>query len=150
MLSVEKVAEDAGESKDQIRRYIRLTHLVQKLLIQVDAGKLAFNPAVELSYLNLTEQDDVLDAMNACECTPSHAQAIRLKKMSQEGTLDRDTIFKVMSEVKPNQREQFRFKREDIAGFFPPDYTDQQIRDTVIRLLDQWQKHRQIRNNGAR
>ena len=118
LLSVEKVADDAGESKDQVRRYIRLTHLIPELLSMVDENKIAFNPAVELSYLSHSEQFILLDAIKQSDCTPSHAQSIRLKKLSQEGTLNRDAIFEILAEQKPNQQEQYKFKREDITKVF--------------------------------
>lgn len=149
LLSVEKVADDAGESKDQVRRYIRLTYLIPELLAMVDDGKIAFNPAVELSYLTHTEQSVLLDAMSMNDCTPSHAQAIRLKKLSQEGVLVDKTIYDVLSEEKPNQQEQYKFKREDIRKYFPKSYTDKQVCDTIIKLLEQWQRKRE-RDRGAR
>lgn len=143
LLSVEKVADDAGESKDQVRRYIRLTHLIPQLLSMVDENKIAFNPAVELSYLSQSEQLILLDAIKQNDCTPSHAQSIRLKKLSQEGTLNRDAIFEILAEQKPNQQEQYKFKREDIRKYFPKSYTDKQVYDTVIKLLEQWQRKRE-------
>lgn len=143
MLSVEKVADDAGESKDQVRRYIRLTHLIPELLSMVDENKIAFNPAVELSYLSNSEQFILLDVIKQNDCTPSHAQSIRLKKLSQAGTLNRDTIFEILAEQKPNQQEQYKFKREDIRKYFPKSYTDKQVYDTVIKLLEQWQRKRE-------
>ena len=143
LLSVEKVADDAGESKDQVRRYIRLTHLIPELLSMVDENKIAFNPAVELSYLSHSEQLILLDAIKQNDCTPSHAQSIRLKKLSQEGTLNRDAIFEILAEQKPNQQEQYKFKREDIRKYFPKSYTDKQVYDTVIKLLEQWQRKRE-------
>ena len=149
LLSVEKVADDAGESKDQVRRYIRLTHLIPELLSMVDENKIAFNPAVELSYLSHSEQLILLDAIKQNDCTPSHAQSIRLKKLSQEGTLSRDTIFEILAEQKPNQQEQYKFKREDIRKYFPKSYTDKQVYDTVIKLLEQWQRKRE-RDREAR
>lgn len=149
MLSVEKVADDAGESKDQVRRYIRLTHLIPELLSMVDENKIAFNPAVELSYLSNSEQFILLDAIKQNDCTPSHAQSIRLKKLSQAGTLNRDTIFEILAEQKPNQQEQYKFKREDIRKYFPKSYTDKQVYDTVIKLLEQWQRKRE-RDREAR
>ena len=103
LLSVEKVADDAGESKDQVRRYIRLTYLIPELLSMVDDGKIAFNPAVELSYLDSYQQRAVLDAMALNDCTPSHAQSIRLKKLAQEGLLDDQIVCTVLAETKPNQ-----------------------------------------------
>lgn len=149
LLSVEKVADDAGESKDQVRRYIRLTHLIPELLSMVDENKIAFNPAVELSYLSHPEQFILLDAIKQNDCTPSHAQSIRLKKLSQEGTLSRDTIFEILAEQKPNQQEQYKFKREDIRKYFPKSYTDKQVYDTVLKLLEQWQRKRE-RDREAR
>lgn len=149
LLSVEKVAKDSGESKDQVRRYIRLTHLIPELLSMVDDGKIAFSPAVELSYLQSSEQQILLDAIDLNDCTPSHAQSIRLKKFSQEGMLDNQTIYEVMTEQKPNQQEQYKFKRDDIRKYFPKNYTDKQVYDTVLRLLEQWQRKRE-RDRDAR
>lgn len=143
LLSVEKVADDAGESKDQVRRYIRLTYLIPELLSMVDDGKIAFNPAVEISYLEQSEQRVLLNAMELNDCTPSHAQAIRLKKLSQEGVLQDQTIYNILAEQKPNQQEQYKFKREDIRKYFPQSYTDKQVCDTVIKLLEQWQRRRE-------
>ena len=149
LLSVEKVAEDAGESKDQVRRYIRLTHLIPELLSMVDDGKIAFSPAVELSYLQSSEQQILLDAMELNDCTPSHAQAIRLKKLSQEGVLDNQTIYEVMAEQKPNQQEHIRFKRDDLKQYFPPRYTDEQIKKDIIKGLELLKRQRE-RNRDAR
>lgn len=143
LLSVEKVADDAGESKDQIRRYIRLTYLIPELLEMVDENKIAFNPAVEISYLEQSEQRVLLNAMELNDCTPSHAQSIRLKKLSQEGVLQDQTIYDILAEQKPNQQEQYKFKREDIRKYFPQSYTDKQVCDTVIKLLEQWQRRRE-------
>ncbi|MCM1488966.1 MAG: ParB/RepB/Spo0J family partition protein [Firmicutes bacterium] len=143
LLSVEKVAEDAGESKDRVRRYIRLTHLIPELLAMVDDGKIAFSPAVEISFLASNEQRVLLDAMELNDCTPSHAQTIRLKKLSQEGVLVDKTIYDILSEDKPNQKEQYKFKREDIRKYFPKSYTDKQVYDTVLKLLEQWQRKRE-------
>ena len=143
LLSVEKVADDAGESKDQVRRYIRLTYLIPELLSMVDENKIAFNPAVEISYLEQSEQRVLLNAMELNDCTPSHAQAIRLKKLSQVGVLQDRTIYEILAEQKPNQQEQYKFKREDIRKYFPKSYTDKQVCDTVIKLLEQWQRRRE-------
>lgn len=143
LLSVEKVADDAGESKDQVRRYIRLTYLIPELLLMVDENKIAFNPAVEISYLEQSEQRVLLNAMELNDCTPSHAQAIRLKKLSHEGVLQDQTIYDILAEQKPNQQEQYKFKREDIRKYFPQSYTDKQVCDTVIKLLEQWQRRRE-------
>ena len=149
LLSVEKVADDAGESKDQVRRYIRLTYLIHELLSMVDENKIAFNPAVELSYLESSEQRVLLNAMELNDCTPSHAQSIKLKKLSQEGVLNDQTIYEILAEQKPNQQEQYKFKREDIRKYFPKSYTDKQVCDTVIKLLEQWQRRRE-RDRDAR
>lgn len=149
LLSVEKVAEDAGESKDQVRRYIRLTYLIPELLAMVDDGKIAFNPAVEISYLSKDEQRILLDAMDLNDCTPSHAQSIRLRKLSQEGSLDSQIIYGVMSEEKPNQKEQIKFKREEFKKYFPPNYTDEQMRKDILKGLELLRKQRE-RNRDAR
>ena len=149
LLSVEKVADDAGESKDQIRRYIRLTYLIPELLSMVDENKMAFNPAVEISYLEQSEQRVLLDAMELNDCTPSHAQSIRLKKLSQEGVLDDQMIYAVMSEEKPNQQEQIKFKREDLKKYFPAGYTDEQMRRDIIKRLELLKRQRE-RNRDAR
>lgn len=149
LLTVEKIGADGGDSKNQVLRYIRLTHLIPELLSMVDENKIAFNPAVELSYLSHSEQLILLDAIKQNDCTPSHAQSIRLKKLSQEGTLSRDTIFEILAEQKPNQQEPYKFKREDIRKYFPKSYTDKQVYDTVLKLLEQWQRKRE-RDREAR
>ena len=141
--SDEKVAMDAGESRNQVQRYIRLTYLIPELLEMVDDGKIAFNPAVEISYLEQSEQRVLLNAMELNDCTPSHEQSIRLKKLSQEGVLQDQTIYDTLAEQKPNQQEQYKFKREDIRKYFPKSYTDKQVCDTVIKLLEQWQRRRE-------
>ncbi len=143
LLSIEKVGEDSGDSRNQVHRYIRLTYLIPELLSMVDDGKIAFNPAVEISYLEQSEQRVLLNAMELNDCTPSHAQSIRLKKLSQDGVLNEQTIYDILAEQKPNQQEQFKFKREDIRKYFPKSYTDKQVCDTVIKLLEQWQRRRE-------
>ena len=147
--SREIMAEDAPDSGRQIQRYIRLTYLIPELLSMVDDGKIAFNPAVELSYLEPAEQKTLLDAMIMNDCTPSHAQAIRLKKMAQEGVLSAQDIYDVMSEEKPNQAEQLRFRREDFKEFFPPRYTDEQIKRDILKGLELLKRQRE-RNRDAR
>ena len=149
LLSVEIVADDAGESRNQIKRYIRLTYLIPELLSMVDENKIAFNPAVEISYLEQSEQRILLDAMELNDCTPSHAQSIRLKKLSQEGMLDDQMIYAVMSEEKPNQQEQIKFKREDLKKYFPAGYTDEQMRRDIIKGLELLKRQRE-RNRDAR
>ena len=143
LLSVTQVSKESDDSERQVQRYIRLTYLIPELLEMVDDGKIAFNPAVEISYLEQSEQRVLLNAMELNDCTPSHAQAIRLKKLSQEGVLQDQTIYDILAEQKPNQQEQYKFKREDIRKYFPKSYTDKQICDTVIKLLEQWQRRRE-------
>ena len=149
LLSVEKVADDAGESRNQIKRYIRLTYLIPELLSMVDDGKIAFNPAVELSYLDSYQQRAVLDAMALNDCTPSHAQSIRLKKLAQEGLLDDQIVYAVLAETKPNQQEQLKFKREDLRKYFPSGYTEEQMRRDIIKELELLKRQRE-RNRDAR
>lgn len=149
LLSVEIVADNAGESRNQIKRYIRLTYLIPELLSMVDENKIAFNPAVEISYLEQSEQRVLLDAMELNDCTPSHAQSIRLKKLSQEGVLDDQMIYAVMSEEKANQQEQIKFKREDLKKYFPAGYTDEQMRRDIIKGLELLKRQRE-RNRDAR
>lgn len=149
LLSVEIVADDAGESKDQVRRYIRLTYLIPELLSMVDENKIAFNPAVEISYLEQSEQRVLLNAMEMNDCTPSHAQSIRLKKMSQDGVLNDEQIYAVMSEEKPNQQEQIKFKKDELKKYFPSTYTDEQIRRDIIKGLELLKRQRE-RNRDTR
>ena len=143
LLSVTQVSKESDDSERQVQRYIRLTYLIPELLEMVDDGKIAFNPAVEISCLDQSEQRVLLNAMELNDCTPSHAQAIRLKKLSQEGVLQDQTIYDILAEQKPNQQEQYKFKREDIRKYFPKSYTDKQVCDTVIKLLEQWQRRRE-------
>ena len=143
LLSVTQVSKESDDSERQVQRYIRLTYLIPELLEMVDENKIAFNPAVEISYLDQPEQRVLLNAMELNDCTPSHAQSIRLKKLSQEGVLRDQTIYDILAEQKPNQQEQYKFKREDIRKYFPKSYTDKQVCDTVIKLLEQWQRRRE-------
>lgn len=149
LLSIEKVGEDCGDSRNQVHRYIRLTYLIPELLAMVDENKIALNPAVEISYLDSYEQKVLLDAMELNDCTPSHAQAIRLKKMAQDGFLTTDLIYTVMAEEKPNQQEQIKLKRDEISKFFPSSYTDEQIRRDIVKGLELLKRQRE-RNRGAR
>ena len=149
LLTVEKIGVDSGDSKNQVLRYIRLTYLIPELLSMVDDNKIAFNPAVEISYLNRDEQFTLLDAMDLNDCTPSHSQSIRLKKLSQEGSLDSQIIYGVMSEEKPNQKEQIKFKREDFKKYFPPNCSDEQMRKDILKGLELLRKQRE-RNRDAR
>ena len=149
LLSRSSVAADAKTSETQIQRYIRLTYLIPELLSMVDENKIAFNPAVEISYLEQSEQRVLLDAMELNDCTPSHAQSIRLKKLSQEGVLDDQMIYTVMSEEKPNQQEQIKLRREDLKKYFPAGYTDEQMRRDIIKGLELLKRQRE-RNRDTR
>lgn len=149
LLSVTQVSKDSDDSERQIQRYIRLTYLIPELLSMVDENKIAFNPAVEISYLEQSEQRVLLDAMELNDCTPSHAQSIRLKKLSQESVLDDQMIYAVMSEEKPNQQEQIKFKREDLKKYFPAGYTDEQMRRDIIKGLELLKRQRE-RSRDAR
>ena len=147
--SVQVVGDEAGESYKQIQRYIRLTYLIPELLTKVDEGKIAFSPAVEISFLTEDEQRTLLDAIELNDCTPSHAQSIRLKKLSQDCVLTKEQIYELMAEEKPNQQEHLRFRREDFNGYFPKTYTEQQIKKDILKGLELLQRHRQ-RNRDAR
>ena len=125
LLSVTQVSKDSDDSERQIQRYIRLTYLIPELLSMVDDNKIAFNPAVEISYLDREEQLTLLDAINMNDCTPSHAQSIRLKKMSQDGLLTADAVYAVLSEEKPNQKEQIKLPRDELRKYFPQNYSDE-------------------------
>ena len=134
------LGEQVGESQDQIRRYIRLTELIQPILDMVDDNKIAMRPAVELSYLSKTEQDILLDTMQLEDCTPSHAQAIKMRKFSQEGRLNEDVILSILSEEKGNQKEQFRMPKERISKYFTPGTSAKQMEDTIIKALELYRK----------
>ena len=147
--SDELMALESGDSRNQIQRYIRLTFLHPDILIMVDEGKIAFNPAVEISFLTIEEQAVLLDAMAQNDCTPSHAQAIRLKKMSQENLLTDNDIYDILAEEKPNQQPQIRFKREELQKYFPAGYTEEQMRRDVVKGLELLKRQRE-RNRDAR
>ena len=142
-LSVQKVGDDAGVSKDQVRRFIRLTELISELLEMVDERKLAFNPAVEVSYLKRDEQRMLLEAMDAEQTTPSLSQAQRLKKFSQEGRLTEEAMSAIMSEEKKSDMDKVTLRSDTLRRYFPKSYTPKQMEQTIIKLLDQWQKQRQ-------
>ncbi len=129
-----------GESQDQVRRYIRLTYLLPEILDMVDDGKIALRPAVELSYLAEKEQHFLLDTMFSEDCTPSHAQAIKMRKFSQEGKLNPDVILSIMQEEKPNQKEQIKIPKERISRYFAPGTPAQKIEDTIIKALELYRK----------
>ena len=142
-LSIEKVAEDAGEGYKTVQRYIRLTNLIPELLDLVDQKKISFNPAVELSYLTAAEQRDFLEAMQDTQNAPSLSQAQRIKKLSQEGQCSYDAIFDIMGEEKKAEMDRVTIKNEVLRKYFPKSYTPKQMQDTIIKLLEQWQKKRQ-------
>ena len=139
----ERVAQDAGESRNQIQRFIRLTNLIPELLDLVDQKKISFNPAVELSYLTASEQRDFLEAMQDTQNAPSLSQAQRIKKLSQEGKCTYDAIFDIMGEEKKAEMDRVTIKNDVLRKYFPRSYTPKQMQDTIIKLLEQWQKKRQ-------
>ena len=141
--SVEIQGEQVGESRNQIQRYIRLTELIPSLVEMLDEKQVAFNPAVEISYLPENEQQDLYNTMQSEECTPSLAQAQRMKKLSQEGRLNVDVIFSILTEEKPNQKEKFNIQRERIDRFFPRGFSEKQKEDLIVQLLESWYKKRQ-------
>lgn len=141
--SDEQVALDAGESRKQVQRYIRLTHLIPELLELVDQKKISFNPAVELSYLTEPEQRDFLEAMQDTQNAPSLSQAQRIKKLSQESQCSYEAIFDIMGEEKKAEMDHVTLKNEVLRKYFPRSYTPKQMEDTILRLLEQWQKKRQ-------
>lgn len=149
LLSVTQVSKDSNDSERQIQRYIRLTYLIPELLSMVDDNKIAFNPAVEISYLDRDEQLTLLDAINMNDCTPSHAQSIRLKKMSQDGLLTADAIYAVLSEEKPNQKEQIKLPRDELRKYFPQNYSDEQIKRDILKGLELLKRQRE-RSRDAR
>ena len=145
-LSIERVAEDAGEGYKTVQRFIRLTNLVPELLDMVDEKKIAFNPAVELSYLDEAQQRDFLEAMNDTQNAPSLSQAQRLKKLAQEGHFSYDVAFAVMGEEKKDELDKEVIKNDTLRKYFPRSYTPKQMEDTIIKLLDQWQRKQQRQN----
>lgn len=145
-LSSEEMAEELGTSKNQIFRYIRLTNLVPELLDMVDEKKISFNPAVELSYLDTNQQRDFLEAMNDTQNAPSLSQAQRLKKLAQEGHFSYDVAFAVMGEEKKDELDKVVIKNDTLRKYFPRSYTPKQMEDTIIKLLEQWQRKQQRQN----
>ncbi|MFR1494247.1 MAG: ParB/RepB/Spo0J family partition protein [Faecalibacterium prausnitzii] len=140
------VAKDQGISGDTVRRYIRLTSLIPELLDMVDEKKIAFNPAVELSYLDTNQQRDFLEAMQDTQNAPSLSQAQRLKKLAQEGHFSYDVAFAVMGEEKKGELDKVVIKNDTLRKYFPRSYTPKQMEDTIIKLLDQWQRKQQRQN----
>lgn len=139
----EQIAETVNDSGRQIQRYIRLTYLIPELLKMVDENKIAFTPAVEISYLPEKEQKILFDEIEYADATPSLSQAQRLRRFSEQGRLSVDTIFAVLSEEKPNQKEQIRFQAEDIRKYFPRNYSSKEMQETIIKLLEKWHRNRQ-------
>ena len=142
-LSVQKVGDDVGISKDQVRRYIRLTELIPPLLNLVDERKIAFNPAVELSYLKPEEQTILLDAMDSEQATPSLSQAQRLKQFSQQGRLSEDVMCAILSEEKKTEVDRITLSNETLRRYFPRSYTPKQMEETILKLLEGWHRRRQ-------
>ncbi|MFQ7013689.1 MAG: ParB/RepB/Spo0J family partition protein [Faecalibacterium sp.] len=145
-LSIERVAEDAGEGYKTVQRFIRLTNLIPELLDMVDEKKIAFNPAVELSYLDESQQRDFIEAMNDTQNAPSLSQAQRLKKLAQEGHFSYDVAFAVMGEEKKDELDKVVIKNDTLRKYFPRSYTPKQMEDTIIKLLEQWQRKQQRQN----
>lgn len=132
----------------QVQRYVRLTELIPELLKLVDDNKMAMSPAVEISYLKKQEQKDLLETIESEDCTPSHPQAIRMRELSKNGKLDMDTIFNIMTEQKPNQKEQIKFKVEKLQDYFPKGYTTKQMQETIEKLLKQYKQRWKNRDLG--
>ena len=145
-LSTEKIGEEVGMSKDNVKRYIRLTNLVPELLDMVDEKKISFNPAVELSYLDESQQRDFLEAMEDTQNAPSLSQAQQLKKMAQQGEFSYEKAFDVMGQEKKSEKDTVTIKNETLRKYFPRSYTPKQMEEKIIQLLDAWQKKQQRRN----
>ncbi len=143
-----EIGKSQNESRDQVFRYIRLTYLIPELLDKVDEGIVALSPAVELSYLSKEQQKILLDAMSLNDCTPSHTQSIRMKKQAQQNTLSSDSIYEIMSEEKGNQTERISFKVQDLKGFFPKNFTQKQMTDTILKLLYEYNRKLERRRNS--
>ena len=146
--SAEIIADETGNSKTNIYRYIRLTELIKPLLQLVDDNKMALSPAVEISYLKEQEQKDLLETIESEDCTPSYSQAIRMKELSRQNKLDMDTIFNIMTEQKPNQKEQIKFKVENLKGYFPKGYSTKHLEDVIENLLKQYKQRWKSRELG--
>lgn len=143
--SVQQLSESGVDSERQVHRYIRLTNLIPEILTMVDEGKIALTPAVELSYLTEQEQRDLLETMESEDCTPSLSQAIRLKKLSQNGTLNLQIILEILREPKANQKEKISFRVDEIRKFFPKSYSAAKIQETILKLLTDFQKRQKNR-----
>ena len=143
LTAAEKVAEEANDSQTQVKRYIRLTELTPELLDMVDSGQIKFNPAVELSYLAKEEQKDFLEAMDYAQAAPSLSQAQRIKKLAQEGNCTLDAMCEIMNEMKKDEMDKVTLKTSVLRKYFPKSYTNKQMEDKIIQLLEQWQKKRE-------
>lgn len=143
LTAAEKVAEEANDSQTQVKRYIRLTELTPELLDMVDSGQIKFNPAVELSYLAKEEQKDFLEAMDYAQAAPSLSQAQRIKKLAQEGNCTLDAMCEIMNEIKKDEMDKVTLKTSVLRKYFPKSYTNKQMEDKIIQLLEQWQKKRE-------
>ena len=143
--SDELLGEQVGESKDQIRRYIRLTYLILEILEMVDDKKISMRPAVELSYLSKEEQEVLYDTMESEACTPSHAQAIKIRKFSAEGRLNEDVLLSIMAEEKPNQVEQWKIPKNRLKKYFPSGTSQQKMEETIIKALELYRKREKSR-----
>ena len=141
--SNEILAAENNQSRETVRRFIRLTNLIPDLLEMVDQKQISFNPAVELSYLKPEEQEIFMEAMNLAQTAPSLSQAQRMKKLSQEGGFTLDAVREIMTEVKKGDLERVTFRNETLRKYFPKSYSTQQMQDTIIKLLEQWQKRKQ-------
>ena len=144
--SNEELGQKNGDSREQVRRFIRLTELIPSVLDMVDSGKIAFRPAVELSYLSKEQQQSLYDTMECEDCTPSLAQAIKMKEFSRDGKLTEEVILSIMQEEKPNQREQFRIPKERISKYFAPGTPAQKIEDTIIKALELYRRRERQRD----
>ena len=138
-----EIGKAVGESRDKVYRYIRLAELIPEILTMVDEGKIAFTPAVELSYLTKQEQKDLHETMESEDCTPSLSQAIQMKKLSRSGELSMDRIFEILREPKANQQDKISFRVEDLRKYFPKSYSSAKIQETILKLLSDYQKKRQ-------
>ena len=144
--SNEELGQKNGDSREQVRRFIRLTELIPSVLDMVDSGKIAFRPAVELSYLSKEQQQSLYDTMECEDCTPSLAQAIKMKEFSRDGKLTAEVILSIMQEEKPNQREQFKMPKERISKYFAPGTPAQKIEDTIIKALELYRRRERQRD----
>jgi ParB family chromosome partitioning protein len=144
--SNEELGQKNGDSREQVRRFIRLTELIPSVLDMVDSGKIAFRPAVELSYLSIEQQQSLYDTMECEDCTPSLAQAIKMKEFSRGGKLTEEVILSIMQEGKPNQREQFKMPKERISKYFAPGTPAQKIEDTIIKALELYRRRERQRD----